>query len=97
MPSICGRYTPTFLLSLQDDELKGLLTPYFMALPWTNRAAVGRCVRHGLATCPPEVRELLRNIAIVPTPTTPDEFAALIKSDGDRYRRIIRDANVRIE
>jgi len=45
----------------------------------------------------PEVRELLRNIAIVPTPTTPDEFAALIKSDGDRYRRIIRDANVRIE
>jgi tripartite-type tricarboxylate transporter receptor subunit TctC len=45
----------------------------------------------------PEVRELLRAIAVVPTPTTPDEFAALIKSDGDRYRRIIREANVRIE
>jgi tripartite-type tricarboxylate transporter receptor subunit TctC len=45
----------------------------------------------------PEVRDLLRNIAIVPTPTTPEEFAALIKSDGERYRRIIREANVRIE
>jgi tripartite-type tricarboxylate transporter receptor subunit TctC len=44
-----------------------------------------------------EVRELLRNIAIVPTPSTTEEFAALIKSDGDRYRRIIREANVRIE
>jgi tripartite-type tricarboxylate transporter receptor subunit TctC len=34
----------------------------------------------------PEVRELLRNIAIVPTPTTPDEFAALIKAAGGEIR-----------
>jgi tripartite-type tricarboxylate transporter receptor subunit TctC len=45
----------------------------------------------------PEVRELLRAQTVVPTPTTAAEFAALIKSDGDRYRRIIREANVRIE
>jgi tripartite-type tricarboxylate transporter receptor subunit TctC len=45
----------------------------------------------------PEVRELLRTQAVVATPSTPEEFAALIKSDGERYRRIIREANVRIE
>lgn len=45
----------------------------------------------------PEVRELLKVQAVVPTPTTPAEFAALIKSDGDRYRQIIRAANVRLE
>ena len=45
----------------------------------------------------PEVRELLRTQAVVATPSTPEEFAALIKSDGERYRRIIREANVRVE
>lgn len=45
----------------------------------------------------PEVRDNLRIIAIVPTPSTSEEFAALIKSDGERYRRIIRAANVRVE
>jgi tripartite-type tricarboxylate transporter receptor subunit TctC len=45
----------------------------------------------------PEVRDNLRAIAVIPTPGTPEEFSALIKSDGERYRRIIRDANVRVE
>jgi tripartite-type tricarboxylate transporter receptor subunit TctC len=45
----------------------------------------------------PEVRGLLQKQEVVPTPTTPDEFAALIKSDSNRYRRIIREANVRLE
>ena len=45
----------------------------------------------------PEVRDNLRTQAIVAAPSTPEEFAALIKSDGERYRRIIREANVRLE
>ena len=45
----------------------------------------------------PEVRDLLRSQAIIAVPTTPEVFAALIKSDGERYRGIIRVANVRIE
>ncbi len=45
----------------------------------------------------PEVRDNLRTQAMVATPGTPEEFAALIKSDGERYRRIIREANVRLE
>jgi tripartite-type tricarboxylate transporter receptor subunit TctC len=45
----------------------------------------------------PEVREQLRTRDIMTTPGTPEEFAALIKSDAERFRRIIRDANVRLE
>ncbi len=45
----------------------------------------------------PEVRDNLRALSVIATPGTPDEFAALIKSDGERYRRIIREANVRLE
>jgi tripartite-type tricarboxylate transporter receptor subunit TctC len=45
----------------------------------------------------PDVRALLKKQEFVATPSTPDEFAALIKSDGERYRRIIREANVRLE
>ena len=45
----------------------------------------------------PEVRDHLRTLSIIATPGTPDEFAALIKADAERYRRIIREANVRVE
>lgn len=45
----------------------------------------------------PDVRENLQKQSMMATPTTPEEFAALIKSDGERYRRIIREAGVKIE
>ena len=45
----------------------------------------------------PEVRDNLRTLSMMATPGTPEEFAALIKSDAERYRRIIREANVRVE
>ena len=45
----------------------------------------------------PEVRDIPRAQAMMAAPGTPEEFAALIKSDGERYRRIIREANVRVE
>ena len=45
----------------------------------------------------PEVRDHLRTLSIIATPGTSEEFAALIKSDAERYRRIIREANVRLE
>lgn len=45
----------------------------------------------------PDVRETLKNQSMMATPTTPEEFMALIKSDGERYRRIIKEAGVRIE
>ena len=45
----------------------------------------------------PDVRDIMRVQTLVPSPSTPEEFAALIKSDAERYRRIIREAHVRVE
>ena len=45
----------------------------------------------------PEVRENLRMQGLIATPTTPEQFAALIKSDGARYGKIARAANVRLD
>jgi tripartite-type tricarboxylate transporter receptor subunit TctC len=45
----------------------------------------------------PEVRESFRLQGLVPAPGTPEQFAALLKSDGARYTKIARAANVRLD
>ena len=44
-----------------------------------------------------DVRESLRVQGLIPTPSTPEQFAALLKSDGARYSKIARAANVRLD
>jgi tripartite-type tricarboxylate transporter receptor subunit TctC len=45
----------------------------------------------------PEVRENMRTLGLIPAPSTPEQFAALLKSDGMRYGKIARAANVRLD
>lgn len=45
----------------------------------------------------PEVRENMRTQGMIATPGSVEQFAALLKSDGARYRRIAREANVRLD
>jgi tripartite-type tricarboxylate transporter receptor subunit TctC len=45
----------------------------------------------------PEVRDHMRSQGMIATPDTPEQFAALLKSDGARYSRIAREANVRLD
>jgi tripartite-type tricarboxylate transporter receptor subunit TctC len=45
----------------------------------------------------PEVRESLKAQGLIATPSSPEQFAALIKSDGQRYTRIAKAANVRLD
>ena len=79
-------------------EIEAINWSGFVVHSATPAAAVARLNQETVnALNLPDVRELLRVQAVVPTPTTAAEFAALIKSDGDRYRQIIRAANVRIE
>ncbi|MGE5526010.1 MAG: Bug family tripartite tricarboxylate transporter substrate binding protein [Rhodospirillaceae bacterium] len=44
-----------------------------------------------------EVRDFMRSQGMIATPVTPEQFAALLKSDGERYGRIAREANVRLD
>ena len=45
----------------------------------------------------PEVRENMRTQGMIATPGPVEQFAALLKSDGARYRKIAHDANVRLD
>ena len=45
----------------------------------------------------PEVRELMRSQGMIAAPGSVEQFAALLKSDGARYSRIAREANVRLD
>ena len=45
----------------------------------------------------PEVRDHMRSQGMIASPDTPEQFAALLKSDGARYSRIAREANVRLD
>ena len=45
----------------------------------------------------PEVKEQLDAIGFVPVANTPDEFAAVIKIESERWAKVIRAANLRAE
>jgi tripartite-type tricarboxylate transporter receptor subunit TctC len=45
----------------------------------------------------PDVRELMRTQGMIAAPGAAEQFAALLKSDGARYSRIAREANVRLD
>jgi tripartite-type tricarboxylate transporter receptor subunit TctC len=45
----------------------------------------------------PEVKEQLDAIGFVPVANTPDEFAAVIKLESQRWAKVIRAANLKAE
>jgi tripartite-type tricarboxylate transporter receptor subunit TctC len=45
----------------------------------------------------PEIREKLSSQGMTPMISTPDQFAALIKSDFAKYGRIVKTANIKLE
>ena len=45
----------------------------------------------------PEVVDLLSNQGLEPLISTPDQFAALLKSDMARFAKLIKDANIKVE
>jgi tripartite-type tricarboxylate transporter receptor subunit TctC len=45
----------------------------------------------------PEVKEQLDAIGFVPVANTPDEFAAVIKLESERWAKVIRAANLKAE
>ncbi|MDR0225039.1 MAG: tripartite tricarboxylate transporter substrate binding protein [Burkholderiaceae bacterium] len=45
----------------------------------------------------PDVLAKLRSYSYVPRRGTPEEFARLIESDNERWKRIVRDTNIKLE
>jgi tripartite-type tricarboxylate transporter receptor subunit TctC len=45
----------------------------------------------------PDVRERLDAIGFVPVANTPDQFAAIIKAESERWAKVIRAAKIKVE
>lgn len=79
-------------------EIEGLNWNGYVAPSATPAAAIARLnaeINKVLAI--PEVRELMRGQGMLATPGTAEQFAALLKADGERYTRIAREAHVRLD
>ena len=51
----------------------------------------------GKAVLAPEVRARLKTLFIVPTVTSPDEFAAMLREIGAAFEKIIKTGNIKLE
>jgi tripartite-type tricarboxylate transporter receptor subunit TctC len=71
----------------------GLLAP--AATPRAIIDKLGAEIARVLAT--PAIREQLVSQGMVPFVSTPDQFAALIKTDLAKYTKIVRTANIKLE
>lgn len=80
--------------------------PDYNAYPWfgmlapagTPRAIVQRLAAEITSAVPvPEVSERIRGFALEPTALGPDGLAELMKSDFDKWRRVVREAHIKVE
>jgi tripartite-type tricarboxylate transporter receptor subunit TctC len=88
---------PTFaeagVPQLNDPSWFGLVGP--AKLPEAVVARVHDAVTKALAT--PEVRERMRQAGAIPLGNTPAEFAAQIRAELERHRRVAAERGIRIE
>src|SRR4030088_212993 len=88
---------PTFAeqgVNDQDaDTLTGIVAP--AGTPKAIVELLSREIAESVAR--PDVRERLAMLGFKPVANTPDEFAARIKLEMDKWGKVVRDANLRIE
>src|SRR5258705_1860157 len=88
---------PTFAeqgVNGQDaDKLTGIVAP--AATPKEIVELLSREIAKSVAR--PDVRERLAILGFKPVANTPDEFAARIKLEMEKWGKVVRDANLRIE
>jgi tripartite-type tricarboxylate transporter receptor subunit TctC len=88
---------PTFAeqgVNGQDgDTLTGIVAP--AATPKEIVELLSREIAKSVAR--PDLKERLATLGFKPVANTPDEFAARIKLEMDKWGKVVRDANLRIE
>ncbi len=89
--------TPTFagagLPSFESTNWFGALAPAA-----TPRAIIGRLsLEFNRIQLLNDVKDKLGAQGIDPLPGTPEQFAALIKSDTEKFAKVVRNANIRLE
>jgi tripartite-type tricarboxylate transporter receptor subunit TctC len=88
---------PTFaeagVPQLNDPSWFGLVAP--AKLPETVLARVHEAVTKALAT--PEVRSRMQSVGAVPAGNSPKEFAAQIRREIERHKRVAEESGIRID
>jgi tripartite-type tricarboxylate transporter receptor subunit TctC len=77
----------------EADTLTGIVAP--AATPKQIVDLLAREIRKSVAR--PEVRERLAKLGFRPVANTPEEFAARIKLEIEKWGKVVHDANLRIE
>src|SRR4051812_9510692 len=77
----------------EADTLTGIVAP--SGTPKEIVDLLAREIKKSVAR--PEVRERLANLGFRPVANTPDEFAARIKLEIEKWGKVVHDANLRIE
>jgi tripartite-type tricarboxylate transporter receptor subunit TctC len=77
----------------EADTLTGIVAP--AGTPKEIVELLSREIAKGVAR--PEVRERLAVLGFKPVANTPDEFAARIKLEMEKWGKVVHDANLRIE
>jgi tripartite-type tricarboxylate transporter receptor subunit TctC len=88
---------PTFaeqgLTGQEADTLTGIVAP--AGTPKEIVELLAREIAKGVAR--PDVREKLATLGFKPVANTPDEWSARIKAEIEKWGKVVRDANLRIE
>jgi tripartite-type tricarboxylate transporter receptor subunit TctC len=88
---------PTFaeqgIKGQEADTLTGIVAP--AGTPKEIVELLSREIARSVAR--PDVRERLATLGFKPVASTPDEFAARIKLEIEKWGKVVRDANLRIE
>jgi tripartite-type tricarboxylate transporter receptor subunit TctC len=80
--------------------------PGYDAYPWFGMLApagtpadvIQRLASEITAAVPvPEVTQRIRGFSLEPTPLGPDALASLMKSDYDKWRRVVQEAHIKVE
>ena len=45
----------------------------------------------------PDMKERLAQIGVDPAPSTPEELAAFVKAETDKYTKVAQDAGIKLE
>jgi tripartite-type tricarboxylate transporter receptor subunit TctC len=77
----------------EADTLTGIVAP--AGTPKEIVELLAREIKKGVAK--PEVKEKLATLGFNPVANTPDEWAARIKLEIDKWGKVVRDANLKIE
>jgi tripartite-type tricarboxylate transporter receptor subunit TctC len=97
---------PKRIPSLPDLPAVAETVPGFQMAPWTGilvpaktpQAIVDRLSKELQAIMKsPDVVKLLTDQYVLPFPSTPQEFADLIKADTAKWGKVIKDANIKVE